>query len=103
MTEKRKFNPLFPTYIDHGGRGEADDFKMAKNVKSLVIFARDCRAYINIQDWLLFPPSWLTTISNSEPEIFCGGFLRQASTEDCRLRVREWIGLTKPGLSFQFL
>jgi hypothetical protein len=42
MTEKRKFNPLFPTLI-MGAGGRPTYFKMAKNVKSLIIFARDCR------------------------------------------------------------
>jgi hypothetical protein len=41
MTEKRKFNPLFPTLIM--GAGGRPYFKMAKNVKSLIIFASDCR------------------------------------------------------------
>ena len=41
MTEKRKFNPLFPTLI-MGAGGRPTYFKMAKNVKSLIIFARDC-------------------------------------------------------------
>jgi hypothetical protein len=41
MTEKRKFNPLFPTLIMRAG-GRPTYFKMAKNVKSLIIFARDC-------------------------------------------------------------
>jgi hypothetical protein len=40
MTEKRKFNPLFPTLI-MGAVGRPMYFKMAKNVKSLIIFARD--------------------------------------------------------------
>jgi hypothetical protein len=40
MTEKRKFNPLFPTLI-MGAGGRPKYFKMAKNVKSLIIFARD--------------------------------------------------------------
>jgi hypothetical protein len=41
MTEKRKFNPLFPTLIMGAGR-RPTYFKMAKNVKSLIIFARHC-------------------------------------------------------------
>jgi hypothetical protein len=41
MTEKRKFNPLFPTLIIGAG-GRPTYPKMAKNVKSLIIFARDC-------------------------------------------------------------
>jgi hypothetical protein len=41
MTEKRKFNPLFPT-LNMGAGGRPTYFKMAKNVKSLIIFARDC-------------------------------------------------------------
>jgi hypothetical protein len=46
MTEKRKFNPLFPTLIM--GAGERPTyFKMAKNVKSLIIFARDCRSRLH--------------------------------------------------------
>jgi hypothetical protein len=40
MTEKRKFNPLFPTLIMSGERPTY--FEMAKNVKSLIIFSRDC-------------------------------------------------------------
>jgi hypothetical protein len=39
MTEKRKFNPLFPTLI-MGAGGRPTYYKMAKNVKSLIIFAR---------------------------------------------------------------
>jgi hypothetical protein len=42
MSEKRKFNPLFPTLI-MGAGGRPTYFKIAKNVKSLIIFARDCR------------------------------------------------------------
>jgi hypothetical protein len=42
MIEKRKFNPLFPTLI-MGEGGRPTYFKMAKNVKILIIFARDCR------------------------------------------------------------
>jgi hypothetical protein len=39
---KEKIQPTFSN-IDHGGRGGgATYFKMAKNVKSLIIFARDC-------------------------------------------------------------
>jgi hypothetical protein len=41
MTEKRKFNPLFPTLI-MGAGGRPTYFKTAKNVKSLIIFARYC-------------------------------------------------------------
>jgi hypothetical protein len=41
MTEKRKLNPLFSTLIMVAG-GRPTYFKMAKNVKSLIIFARDC-------------------------------------------------------------
>jgi hypothetical protein len=41
MTEKRKFNTLFPTLI-LGAGGRPTYFKMGKNVKSLIIFARDC-------------------------------------------------------------
>jgi hypothetical protein len=41
MTEKRKFNPIFPTLI-MGAGGRPTYFKMAKNVKNLIIFARDC-------------------------------------------------------------
>jgi hypothetical protein len=41
MIEKRKFNPLFPTLI-MGAGGRPTYFKMAKNVKSRIIFARDC-------------------------------------------------------------
>jgi hypothetical protein len=42
MTEKRlKFDPLFPTLI-MGAGGRPMYFKMAKNVKILIIFARDC-------------------------------------------------------------
>jgi hypothetical protein len=44
MTEKRKFNPLFPTLI-MGAGGRQTYFKMAKNVKSLIIFARDCLSW----------------------------------------------------------
>jgi hypothetical protein len=44
MTEKRKFNPLFPTLF-MGAGGRPTYFKMAKNVKSLIIFARDCRQW----------------------------------------------------------
>jgi hypothetical protein len=40
MTEKRKVNPLFPTLI-MGAGGRPTCFKMAKNVKSLIIFAHD--------------------------------------------------------------
>jgi hypothetical protein len=36
MTKKRKFNPLFPTLI-MGAGGRPTYFKMAKNVKSLII------------------------------------------------------------------
>jgi hypothetical protein len=36
MTEKRKFNPLFPTLIKRAGE-RPTYFKMAKNVKSLII------------------------------------------------------------------
>jgi hypothetical protein len=43
MIEKRKFNPLFPTLIMGAGR-RPTYFKMAKNVKRLIIFARDCRS-----------------------------------------------------------
>jgi hypothetical protein len=39
---KEKIQPTFSN-IDHGGRGERRTVKMAKNVKSLIIFARDCR------------------------------------------------------------
>jgi hypothetical protein len=42
MTEKRKFNPISPTLI-MGGGGRPTYLKMAKNVKSLIIFAPDCR------------------------------------------------------------
>jgi hypothetical protein len=38
MTEKRKFNPLFPTLI-MGAGGRPTYFKMAENTKSLIIFA----------------------------------------------------------------
>jgi hypothetical protein len=44
MTEKRKFNPISPTLI-MGGGGRPTYLKMAKNVKSLIIFAPDCRYY----------------------------------------------------------
>jgi hypothetical protein len=40
MTEKRKFNPLFLTLI-MGAGGRPTYFKMVKNVKILIIFARD--------------------------------------------------------------
>ena len=53
MTEKRKFNPLFPTLI-MGAGGRPTYFKMAKNVKSLIIFARDCRLSIFIYIFLIF-------------------------------------------------
>jgi hypothetical protein len=51
MTEKRKFNPLFPTY-----------FKMAKNVKSLIIFARD---------WIRSKNYWDNRINAPSPPIQC--------------------------------
>jgi hypothetical protein len=43
---KEKIQPTFYN-IDHGGRGGRPTyFKMAKNVKSLIIFARDCKLSI---------------------------------------------------------
>ena len=41
---KEKIQPTFSN-IDHGGRGRPTYFKMAKNVKSLIIFARDCLSW----------------------------------------------------------
>jgi hypothetical protein len=38
---KEKIQPAFSN-IDHGAGGRPTHFKMAKNVKSLIIFARDC-------------------------------------------------------------
>ena len=48
MTEKTKFNPLFPTLIIGGG-GRPTYLKMPKKAKSLIIFAPDCRVLMGIR------------------------------------------------------